>query len=319
MKTSESHGSKKQALQRQAEQLLPSITAALSKLGYQAIAHQRISQQNSETIIYQGLSRATHEQFGEVMIKWQIIADNSPNLILLEHEVAVLKALNKSENTQTNAVAPSLLAFESLYLKQLEQEPLLTLLVIPHYSQGSLAKYLKQPLTNEQKYQFIVQSAQLIANLHNSGWLHNDIKPSNILFINADSLLLTDFALAESIDRDNEDQVKVEYSAGTPAYLAPERWQGQGATMQSDIYAFGIMMYEVLVGERPFKVAVSSSEPKVAMKEWAIQHCQQSIAKLPMPYDHYQVIINKALAKRVESRYLNMHEVLNGLNLLESL
>ncbi len=316
MKTSESHGSKKKALQRQAEQLLPSVTAALSKLGYQEIAHQRISQQNSKMIIYEGLTRAIHDKFGQVMIKWQVSADNPPNLTSLEHEVAVLEALNNSQNLQTNVVAPSLLAFKNLSLKMLEQEQSLTLLVMPYYLKGSLAKYLKQSLTDKQKHQLIVQSAQLIANLHNSGWLHNDIKPSNILISNNHSLLLTDFALARLIYSDNKDQVKVEYSAGTPAYLAPERWQGQGATVQSDIYGFGVIMYEIIVGKRPFAIDSSSSEPKVAMEEWATQHCQSPVAKLPKQYQHYQTVIDKALAKQMQNRYQSMQEVVTALQAL---
>ena len=172
-----------------------------------------------------------------------------------------------------------------------------------------------------------MQSAYLISHLHNIGWLHNDIKPSNILLDgfmpnHADNssitpdLLLTDFALAEAINDDiaqNSDKNSTGDSAGTPAYLAPERWQGQGATLQSDIYAFGIMMYQILTGERPFKIDNQSSEP---LREWAIQHCQQPIPTLPLEYSGYQGIIDKALAKRVERRYQSMEDIVVDLERL---
>ena len=186
-----------------------------------------------------------------------------------------------------------------------------------YYPYGSLATQLNvrnhSLLSLQRKHQFIVQSAQLIANLHNAGWLHNDIKPSNILLDgfmpnHADNrsiipnLLLTDFALAEPISKSVGASL-----AGTPAYLAPERWQGQGATVQSDIYAFGVMITEILVGERPFNTDSLNDEP---LREWAIQHCQQTTPTLPLEYSRYQGIVDKVLAKQVQKRYQSMKEVL---------
>ena len=77
MKDEESHGSKKQELPLQADKLLPTITHTLMQLGYLNILHQRLSQQNDTAITYQGLSRAIHDQFGQVMIKWQLSPDSS--------------------------------------------------------------------------------------------------------------------------------------------------------------------------------------------------------------------------------------------------
>ncbi len=320
----------KQTLRRQAVQLLPELSGALTKLGYDEIAHQRISQQNNDqkhhvrAISYQGLTRARHSKFGRIMIKWELSHNSNHELSTLRHEVAVLTALNNSQSTGTQdnlqAIAPLALAFETLHVQILEQRWQLSLLAMPYYENGSLAQQLSNKnyplLSNEKKQKVIKQVAHLIANLHKAGWLHNDIKPSNILldgFLpnSADSssikpnLLLTDFALAENVDKPSTAN-----PAGTPAYLAPERWQGQGTTVKSDIYAFGIMLYEVLTGERPFKIDNQSSKP---LKEWAIRHCQQPILALPLEYQDYQEIINETLAKRVERRYQSMEEVLKDL------
>ncbi|WP_440453579.1 serine/threonine-protein kinase [Psychrobacter sp. ASPA161_9] len=313
-----------QTLRMQAEELLPKVSNVLTKLGYHEIAHQRISQQNNDqkrhvkATSYQGLTRASHSQFGRVMIKWELSHDINHKLSTLSHEVAALTAVSHSQSTQ--AIAPPVLAFETVYVNVLQQRWQLNLLAMPYYENGSLASQLsnkKYPLlSDEKKQQIIKQVARLIANLHKAGWLHNDIKPSNVLldiFLqnSADNsnimpnLLLTDFTLAENVDKPSTAN-----PAGTPAYLAPERWQGQGATVQSDIYAFGIMLYEVLTGARPFKIDNQSCE---SLKEWAIQHCQQSIPTLPLEYQGYQGIINKALAKRVERRYRSMEELLKDL------
>ncbi|WP_201609572.1 serine/threonine-protein kinase [Psychrobacter immobilis] len=310
----------KQALQTQAQQILPVLTGLFLDWHYSEIAHQRISQQthNSE-INYQGLTRGQHPQFGQVMVKWQLSTDANQNSADLIHEASILKSINSLSNNQNSltAIAPPILAYDNFTIQILKPSSQLIILVMPYYSNGSLATQLNvrnhSLLTLQRKHQFIVQSAQLIANLHNAGWLHNDIKPSNILLDgfmpnHADNrsiipnLLLTDFALAEPISKSVGASL-----AGTPAYLAPERWQGQGATVQSDIYAFGVMITEILVGERPFNTDSLNDEP---LREWAIQHCQQTTPTLPLEYSRYQGIVDKVLAKQVQKRYQSMKEVL---------
>ena len=327
MKNNASNPSIIQALQAHAEQLLPTMTQVLIALQYSEIAHQRLAQQNTETRhpnthCYQGLTRATHPQFGNVMIKWQLTSHDSDFSFDLNHEVAILKALDSLSKIQSNsmAIAPSLLVYHSVEVQDLGASQQLMAFVMPHYPNGNLAKQLTAQqygsLTTKQKHHFIVQAAHLIANLHHAGWLHNDIKPSNLLLADmpigsADkngrvpNLLLTDFALAATLS----EPTKLS-PAGTPAYLAPERWHGQSATIQSDIYAFGIMMVEILMGERPFNIVAQSRDPMI---DWATQHCQQPVPKLPSEYSRYQFIVDGALAKRVEKRYKRMEEVLVDL------
>ncbi len=323
MKNSASNYSQIQVLQTQAEQLLPLVTNALAKFAYQEITHQRISQQNSAVIDhYQGLTRAQHRRSGQVIIKWQLNSKIEQNTADLQYEITVLIALNEWQEKHNNTIAPLLLDHKTIKITVLEQLQQFTMFVMPYYAKGSLAQCLKQPLTVSQKHNLIVQAAQLIVNLHQSGWIHGDIKPSNILisddrFANNDdkplTLLLTDYALAKRINssiKDNFDESKGVNNAGTPAYLAPECWQGQSATVQSDIYAFGIMMYEILMGKRAFEINLQSDDP---LKEWAIQHCQQLVPTLPNQYQRYQNIIDKALTKRMERRYIDMEEVLEYL------
>lgn len=329
-----------QNLRMQAVQLLPKLISVLKALGYHEIAHQRISQQNNDqsqyvkATNYQGLTRARHSQFGCVMIKWELNLGSNHELSTLSHEVAILTVFNNSKLTGAQnipqVIASPILAYETMGVEVLEQYWQLNLFAMSHYEDGSLAQQLshkKYPLlSDEKKYQMIKQVAHLISNLHKAGWLHNDIKPSNILldtsFDNAlpnsadnssitPNLLLTDFALAQ--------RITLAYSqlnsAGTPAYLAPERWQGHRATVQSDIYAFGVMMVEILTGKRPFQVSSNSNDK---LKAWAIEHCQQPIPKLSSEYSCYQYMVDKALAKRVEKRYRSMEEVLIDLTSLDN-
>jgi len=334
MENSASNLSIKQALQAQSQQLLPIITQVLTTLHFREVVHQRITQQNHEDMqnientYYQGLTRAQHPHFGHAMVKWQLSTDVYPIPSDLTHEADVLAAVNTSLTIKDNAIAPHLLARHCVNVQVLEQLQQLVILVMPYYTNGSLAsqlvgqKYLS--LIVLQKHHFITQSAYLIANLHQAGWLHNDIKPSNILLDSSGdewladtmnnslkpNLLLTDFALAKRFN-----ELEEASPTGTPAYLAPERWQGQGATVQSDIYAFGITMYEILAGRRPFQVSANSNDK---LKAWAIEHCQQPIPKLSSEYSRYQCMVDKALAKRIERRYQSMEDILKDLMSLDN-
>ena len=340
MENSASNPSITQALQAQAIQLLPIITQELAAQHFSEIVHQRIAQQSTEqtqdaktqhidNTYFQGLTRAQHPQFGSVMIKWQLSDGAYPIAADLTHEADILAAVNASSKIKDNAIAPPLLAHHCVDVQILEQLQHLVIVVMPYYPNGSLASQLTASkhlsLIASQKHHFIMKSAHLIANLHQAGWLHNDIKPSNILIKGSDDewpadtmsndlaprLLLTDFALSQRMTVANS-QPNI---AGTPAYLAPERWQGQGVTVQSDIYAFGIMMVEILTGKRPFQVSADSHDKS---KAWAMQHCQQPIPTLSSEYSHYQYMVDKALAKREERRYQKMDKILIDLKLLEN-
>ncbi|WP_201547692.1 serine/threonine protein kinase [Psychrobacter sp. Pi2-1] len=345
MENSASNPSITQALQAQAMQLLPIISQELDAQCFRQIVHQRIAQQSTEQTqdehvqvvktqgidktYFQGLTRAQHPQFGSVMIKWQLSDGAYPIASDLTHEADILAAVNASSKIKNNAIAPPLLAHHCVDVQILEQLQHLVIVVTPYYPNGSLASQLTASkhlsLIASQKHHFIMKSAHLIANLHQAGWLHNDIKPSNILIKGAHDewpadtmsnsliprLLLTDFALAQRMTVANSQP----NPAGTPAYLAPERWQGQSATIQSDIYAFGVMMVEILTGKRPFQLSANSNDK---LRVWAIQHCQQPIPTLSAEYSHYQCIVDKALTKREERRYQEMDKILIDLKLLEN-
>ncbi|MCU1227465.1 MAG: serine/threonine protein kinase [Acidobacteria bacterium] len=80
---------------------------------------------------------------------------------------------------------------------------------------------------------------------HAKGILHRDLKPANVMIDSHGDARITDFGLALSATDDQEDQL-----AGTPAYMAPELLEGQAASVQSDLYALGLVMYELFTGHR---------------------------------------------------------------------
>ena len=112
--------------------------------------------------------------------------------------------------------------------------------------------------------QIITAIAEGLDYAHSQGILHRDLKPANILLDSERGPLLSDFGLAKLV---GENSLSTTGDiVGTPHYIAPEVWDGQGATHQSDIYALGCILYEMLTGEKVFK---GETPPQVMMAHFS--------------------------------------------------
>ncbi len=127
-------------------------------------------------------------------------------------------------------------------------------LVMPYLKQGTLRERLaKRPLTLEEADEVLEQVVDALQFAHDRGIIHRDIKPSNILLQDEHSVYLADFGLAKMLWAEGENEItQTGYVIGTPEYMAPELVE-QSASTSSDIYALGILLYEMLTGRTPFK------------------------------------------------------------------
>jgi eukaryotic-like serine/threonine-protein kinase len=127
----------------------------------------------------------------------------------------------------------------------------LTFLAMPFYEGGSLANKLADgPLGLEESAALAAQLGRGLDELHARGIVHRDVKPSNILLDASGAAALSDFGLARAADSTRltaEGQI-----LGTPHYLAPELIEGGEASVASDVYALGCVLYECLTGAPPF-------------------------------------------------------------------
>ena len=123
-----------------------------------------------------------------------------------------------------------------------ECQPFFTMTYLPE-AQTILAAGERQ--TTERKLELIQQLLQAIAYLHRRGILHRDLKPQNILVSN-DLVRVLDFGLASG------DRFQSHSSAGTPFYTAPELWDGLLHSEAADLFAIGVMAYELFAGKHPF-------------------------------------------------------------------
>ena len=103
-------------------------------------------------------------------------------------------------------------------------------------------------LTNEKALDIARQLAAGLAAAHERGVLHRDLKPANIMLDGHGRVRITDFGLAIAA----EDETQAAEIAGTPAYMAPEQLAGKGATVRSDMYSLGLVLYEIYTGKKAF-------------------------------------------------------------------
>lgn len=143
---------------------------------------------------------------------------------------------------------------------------------------------------------------------HNHGILHRDLKPANILMDSKRGPMLTDFGLAKLAGDSSTSITAGGGVVGTPHYIAPEVWEGSGTTKQSDIYALGCILCEILTGEKVFKgetppaVMMAHFKPLVLPKLWP--------PGVPPGVAH---ILRKALAIDPSDRYGMASEIADEL------
>lgn len=178
--------------------------------------------------------------------------------------------------------------------------------IVMEYIEGKHLKALlkkRGKLTTTEVVDIMLQLTDGMASAHDSYIIHRDIKPQNIMILDNGTVKITDFGIAMAM---NATQLTQTNSVmGSVHYLPPEQASGKGATLKSDIYSMGIVMYELLTGKLPYKgenaveIALKHlKEPLPSIKE-ELPQIPQSIAN----------IIKKATAKNPKNRYNDAREM----------
>ena len=134
------------------------------------------------------------------------------------------------------------------------REPNAAYLIMRLLRGGSLESKMKQgTLPLAATYRYLQQVGQGLHLAHRNGVIHRDLKPANILLDEDDNAYLADFGIAKHLDEwTASDKTEVGALVGSPAYASPEQLRAERVQPQTDIYCLGIMLYELLTGERPF-------------------------------------------------------------------
>jgi serine/threonine protein kinase len=182
-------------------------------------------------------------------------------------------------------------------------------IVMAYVDGGSLRDLIAQgPLEIEYAISIAGQLADALDHAHRQGLVHRDVKPNNILISRDGRPLLTDFGIAKALG-ESKGLTRTGTAIGTPEYMAPEQIQGQQVDGRTDIYALGIVLYEMLVGWAPFGTTTpvatlykQVNEPPPPLRQ----------ANINVPA-WLESVVTKALAKRPQERYQSAGEFAEAL------
>jgi len=183
--------------------------------------------------------------------------------------------------------------------------------IVFEYVEGENLKQLVEragPLGVERATELGIEIADALAFAHAAGLVHRDVKPQNILIDAAGSAKVTDFGIARSLDVDRG-VTQTGTVLGTSNYLSPEQAAGEQVTPASDIYSLGVVLYELLTGEVPFR---GDNLVVVAMKH-VTEHPPSLLEQRPGVPPRLARAVERALEKDPAQRFASMDAFANEL------
>ena len=185
-------------------------------------------------------------------------------------------------------------------------------IAMPCYEGESLqAKIARGRLPVEEAVGVAVQVASGLAKAHEKGIVHRDVKPANVMVTTDGLVKILDFGLAKFATQSK--MTRTGTTLGTTRYMSPEQARGEEVDARSDVWSLGAMLYEMLVGETPFRgeydqaviYAILNEEPKLV-----------TAIRRDVPPE-LEDVIAKALSKKVEERYQSAAEMLADLEAVQ--
>lgn len=159
----------------------------------------------------------------------------------------------------------------------------------------------------DQAARYAIQICSAVGAAHRAGIVHGDLKPGNILVTPSKQAKVTDFGLARALGASAMDEGEVVW--GTPAYFAPEQAAGEQVLPATDVYAIGIILYEMLTGRVPF---VGVDDQEVARKQLYEAHIPVDEVNPAVP-EPLARIVDAAMAKNPNERFLTADHLREAL------
>lgn len=180
--------------------------------------------------------------------------------------------------------------------------------MVMEWVEGRLLRQLlrQQPrMAPEQAIPLAIGVADALDYIHRRGVVHRDLKPENIMIEPGDHVKLIDFGVAGSLGARRLTFGKLSQVVGTPDYISPEQVRGKRGDGRSDIYALGVMLYEMLTGRVPFE----GNNPFAIMNDRLLNHPTPPRNLNPYISPSLQEVIYRALERQPQDRYSTAAEM----------
>jgi serine/threonine protein kinase/tetratricopeptide (TPR) repeat protein len=183
--------------------------------------------------------------------------------------------------------------------------------IVMEYVEGKTLRQLVPIQKMQTAIDYAIQIGDALQEAHSKGIVHRDIKPDNIMVNSKNHVKVMDFGLAKL--KGSLKLTKTSSTVGTLAYMAPEQIEGGEVDARSDIFSFGVVLYEMLTGHLPFR-----GEHEAAMVYSIVNEDPTPIEKyLPDISSELVHVVNRALEKDPEDRYQFVHEMVIDLRRLK--
>lgn len=236
---------------------------------------------------------------------------------LENHQQVIIKLLDFDPEDENRTVITKRFLQEFDLLKNLHHRNIVNIherystndyscLIMEYLSGGDLSiKIANNEVGTFEAIEYLTQITSALDAVHKLNIIHRDLKPRNILFRADNTLAISDFGIAIQSDK-SFGLTHQGIILGTPYYMSPEQIDNSYIDQRSDLYSLGVIFYEMLTGEKPFR---GNSLMKIFYS-----HINDPVPYLPERQAKYQPLINCLLAKRPQDRFENVAALRQAIN-----
>ena len=211
---------------------------------------------------------------------------------------------------------PNIANYEELYTFE-DHRGICDYAVMQYYPDGNLSNAIKQGLTAQQKEDIAIQLLEGIAFLHKNKVVHRDLKPGNILVMKDDDgiiPIITDFGLSKAANIGDASMFSNSFGGGTQRYSSPEQLQGKPLRLNTDLWSYGTILYELFTGEQLFSAgsgAANSAQADLEIYNKIIHGDVEKLSKMP---EKWRKVAERCLVVDADKRAKDEEELFGIIN-----